>query len=266
MVLCMNVDWNFSKRLEAISLENPVYENIVLGNSLAMDGIDSRRLSLDSSSTYNLAIGGASLKTNYIQLEEYIDIAFKKPKRVILAVGSYRSGFFKNMSIQPMVEFTMSDYSYKLSDLPMMKFKWLFIELLKKIISSEHRNAKIVQGQLRISRTVADKTSLGEPFQNIPFLKYQNSNYIKQMAELCKKNEIELILIEMPGFRNTRNNKAIGPFDVHYNQSLNVKLFNFNGSDIDIILDPNKDWLGGSHLNETGAKKFTEYISQYIIH
>ena len=69
----------------------------------------------------------------------------------------------------------------------------------------------------------------------------------------------------MPGFRNTRNNENIGPYEIHYDQPIKVKLYNFNGSDIDVCLDPNKDWLGRSHLNETGAKKLTEYISHYII-
>lgn len=264
LVLCMKLDWNFSKRLDALNLEKPIYKNIILGNSLAMDGIDSRKLSSDPESTYNLAIGGSSLKTNYIQLEEYIDIALKKPERVLLAVGSYRNNFFEDRSIQTIVEFTMSDYHYKLMDLPMVKFKGIFIELLKKLISSEHRTAKIVQGQLRINRTVPDKTRLGAPTQNIPFLKYQNSDYIKQISELCQQNQIELILIEMPGFRNTRNNESIGPYEIHYNQSIKVKLYNFNGFDIDSILNPNKDWLGGSHLNKNGAKNFTKYINSII--
>ena len=261
----MKFDWNFSKRIEALELQKPVYKNIVIGNSLSMDGIDSQMLSSDSSGTYNLSIGGASLKTNYIQLQEYISIALKKPERIILAVGSYRDNFFSDMSIQPIVEFTMTDYTYKFEDLPMIKFKWIFTELLKKMISAEHRSAKRVQGQLRIRRTVADNTLINIPINNIPFSKYQNSIYIKQIAELCNRNKIELIIIEMPGFRYTRNNQTVGPYEINYNQNVKVDLYNFNGPDIDSILDPKVDWLGGSHLNKYGAEKFTKYISHYVI-
>jgi len=261
----MKYDWNFSKRIEALNLENPVYENIILGNSLPMDGINSRLLSIDPNSTYNLAIGGASLKDNYIQLQEYLEFSLKKPERVLLGIGSYREGFFINNRINPVIQFTKSDYNYKLTDLPMFKFKWMFIELLKKIISSEHRNAETVQGQLRITKTVADNTKKDAITKDIPFSEYQKSYFIKQMALLCNQNNIELILIEMPGFRNTRNYNSIGPYEIHYNQSVKVKLYNFNGPDIDAILDPNKVWLGGSHLNKNGAEKFTEYINNYIM-
>lgn len=41
-------------------------------------------------------------------------------------------------------------------------------------------------------------------------------------------------------------------------------LYNFNGSDIDLILDPKIDWLGNSHLNDIGARKFIKYIRHYI--
>lgn len=265
LIIIQKFDWNFSKRIEALNLKKPTYENIILGNSLPMDGIDSRLLSSDPNNTYNLAIGGAGLNTNYIQLHEYLEIAQIKPTRVVLGIGSYRENIFKKNKIHPIVQFTKSDYTYKLTDLPVVKFKWLFIELIKKIISSEHRNAEIVQGQLRIMRTVADKTKKKETTSTVPFSEYRNSEYIKQMAQLCDQNNIELILIEMPGFRNTRNNQSIGPYEMNYPQSAKVKLYNFNGPDIDAVLDPNNDWLGGSHLNKKGAEKFTKYIRNYII-
>jgi len=265
LILIQKFDWNFSKRIEAINLKNPAYENIILGNSYAMDGIDSKLLSNNTTNTYNLAIGGAGLNTNYIQLSEYLKIAHVKPKRVVLGVGSHQENFFKKNKLHPIVEFTALNYNYTLNDLPVAKFKWIFIELVKKIISSEHRNAELVQGQLRVTRTVADKTKKAKTTNTIPFSAYENSEDLKQITELCKQNGIELLLIEMPGFRNTRNNKAIGPYEIDYQHSNKVKLYNFNGPAIDTVFDSNDDWLGDSHLNKKGAKKFTEYLKNYLI-
>ncbi|MGW9686016.1 hypothetical protein [Flagellimonas sp. 2504JD1-5] len=265
LVIIQNLDWNFYKRVESLNLNKPTYENIILGNSLAMDGIDCRLFSNNPDNTYNLAIGGASLNTNYIQLLEYLEIAQTSPKRVVLGIGSYRENSFKKNKIHPMVEFTKPGYNYKLTDLPVLKFKWIFKELIKKIISADHRNAELVQGQLRISRTVPDKTQNKVIIGNVPFAKYQNSNLIKQIAQLCNQNKIEFILVEMPGFRKTRNNNSIGPYEMDYQLDKKVKLYNFNGSDIDTVLNPNEDWLGGSHLNKQGAIKFTKFIKNYII-
>jgi hypothetical protein len=265
LVICMKFDWNFSKRIEALNLKGATYKNIVLGNSLAMDGIDSRLLSSNPNNTYNLAIGGASLTTNYIQLCEYLEIAETKPKTVFLGVGTYRKNIFESHTVHPVVQYTKSDYIFKLTHLPMVQFKWMFVELTKKIINSDHRNAKIIQGQLRITKTVADKTKKEIVPKAIPFSKYKNADTIMQMVQLCNENNIELIILEMPGFKNTRNNEAIGPYELDYSESMKVKLYNFNGPEIDSVIDPNNDWLGGSHLNKKGAEKFTKYLKSYVV-
>lgn len=261
----MTFDWNFSKRIEAINLEQAQFKYIILGNSLAMDGIDCKELGDNKNGVYNLAIGGASLKTSHIQLQEYLEIALKNPEKIILPIGSYRQDYFENNLIHPIVEFTMSDYDYNIHDLPMLKFKWIFFELLKKIVSPDHRNSKLVQGQLRISKIVPDKTILDNTKNKLPLSKYQNSEEIKQIYMTCLQNDIELVLMEMIGFRNTRNHQDIGPYEIQYDQSHSVKLYNFNGFQIDSIIDPKSDWLGGSHLNQFGASKFTNHIKQYIL-
>ena len=96
-------DWNFKKRLEAINLENPKYDILVIGNSLAMDGIDTKYMSENGFQAYNLAIGGATLKTNYVQLKEYLSTYDYKPKLIILGVGTYMNSFDGDQ-IHPIVD------------------------------------------------------------------------------------------------------------------------------------------------------------------
>lgn len=260
---CIFWDWSFSKRIEALTLSSPTYQYIILGNSLAMDGIDPEILASNSKSAYNLAIGGSSLKTNLIQLEDYLKIAKENPKVVILALGSYINDF-QRQEINPVVEFTMEGHHYGLKDLPMIKFRWLVYELIKKVIDPDHRNAKLYQGQLRIGRTVNDDSKYASPLNALPINDYINSEYIKKIADRCRASNIHLVLIEMPGFKRTQNQTDIGPHKISLDDKAPIYLYNLNNIEFASKFDSEKDWLGNSHLNEFGAVKFTTYLKEII--
>src|SRR5687768_3791462 len=89
LALISLTDWNFKKRIEALRMEKPKFDLIVLGNSLAMDGIDTKLLTEKGLNSYNMAIGGANAETNYIMLEEYLDKCETKPQYVIFGVATY---------------------------------------------------------------------------------------------------------------------------------------------------------------------------------
>ena len=257
-------DWNFSKRIEAISLNEPSYEFVVLGNSLAMDAIDCEVLESKENGAYNLSIGGSSIRTNYIQLEEYLKLCKEKPETVILGLGSYLNDFNRG-DINPIVAYTMEDRNYSYDDLlPMFKFRWLCIELIKKVISKDHRNFELIQGQLRIDRVVADKSKLPDPLPDLEIARFNNSKYLEKIAQMCDQNQIKLVVLELPGFKKTRNKSSIGPYVLFNNKYPNSLLFNFNNFKSASALDPKKDWLGNSHLNVNGAKKFTTQIVPYL--
>ena len=42
-----------------------------------------------------------------------------------------------------MVEFTMKGHKYTINDIPIFKFKWLGVDILKKIVSSTYRNTEV---------------------------------------------------------------------------------------------------------------------------
>ncbi|MEX0778796.1 MAG: hypothetical protein WD491_00675 [Balneolales bacterium] len=263
LLLVGTLDWNFSKRIEAITFENPSYEYIVLGNSLAMDGIDTELLSSGENEAYNLSMGGTSLRANHIQLQEYLEIASAKPKIVILGLGSYLNDF-QSETLNTIIGFTMDDYTYSLDDLPMIKFRWLRTELLKKVISSDHRNAKIIQGQLRIGRVVADHTEYVYPHPKFALSDYQASSNLKKIAALCREKGIKLIVVEMPGFKNTQNNSSVGPYKLLVEGNFYVDLYNLNNYEFNSYIDPETDWLGDSHFNMVGAKKFTRKLKAVL--
>jgi hypothetical protein len=249
------------KRYETLRFKQPDYELLVMGNSLACDAFDTGWLSSRGIKSYNLAIPGSSVKTNYVQLEEYLTTYSNKPHYVLLGLGSF-TGTFEDETVHPIVEFTGSDVSYGIDDLPMIKFRWLAIEILKKMVSSNHRNIAMSCGQFKFKKVQPDQTQYGNNTFN--YDRYRNALYIKKMALLCKANDVELILVEMPGFKEVQNEDRIGPYGIDYEEGASATLYNLNNVEFGRFFDANKHWIGNSHLNEFGAQQFTWQLYKIV--
>lgn len=156
----------------------------------------------------------------------------------------------------------MKDHEYGVNDVPILKFKWLGFEFLKKIVSENHRKAKLVYGQVKFQKTIPDNTSFKESYLNIE--EFESSHWIGELAKLCNQNGIDLLIIEMPGYKETQNLSEIGPHLLHFNNGYSANLYNFDSKDFCRIFDSEKDWIGNSHLNEFGAIKFTRELISII--
>ena len=262
LFIVSRTDWDYVKRIESIKFNNPEFELLVLGNSLALDGIDTELLTNSGIRSYNLAIGGSSPKTSYIQLKEYLEMYGHKPEIVILGLGSYVSRL-DGSEIHPVVEFTMKDYRFKLKDIPIRKFKWLGLELAKKIISSQHRNARLSYGQLKFDKRKPDNT---RPLTNkLNINAFLSSEYIGEIAGICARHDIKFIIIEMPGFNNTRNSSGIGPYLLNFSNGYQALLYNFNSASFCELFNPEQDWIANSHLNVKGASRFTGELYRILL-
>lgn len=270
LIICINIiylfviqktDWNYKKRLEALNFKKPTFDLLVFGNSLTMDGVDTDYLTKHNYNSYNMSIGGATIKTSYIQLKEYLESYSYKPKYVIYGMGSYID-YGKIEQVHPIVEFTKKNKNYTIGDIPMLRFKWTFKELLRKIISKKHREAKIVKGQLRFEKLTIDQTKLNTKNQ-FSLKKYTESKYIKKLIDICNLNNIKLILVEMPGSKSVRHLKE---FDCMVLDSKNQNgiLFDFNTIDYGRSYDTKKYWISNHHLNAVGARKFTKDLISII--
>lgn len=257
IVIIASTDFNFIKRFEALKFDNPDFELLVLGASLPQDGIDTELLTLSGIKSYNTTIDGSTIRTDYVQLKEYLTKYAKRPKVVLLGVNSFLDPL-KDEGIHPIVEVTMKDYQFRLKDAPVLKFKWLGFEFLKKIVSKKHRNAKLSYGQLKFQKTNPDNTTYSDKYINIKI--FESSHWIGEIAKLCNQYGIDLIILEMPGFKETQNLSKPGPFKLSFNNGCSANLYNFNSRLFCKIFNPDKDWIGNSHLNEFGAKKFTEEL------
>lgn len=243
-------------------LDNPDFELLVLGDSFAEYGIDTELLTFQGIKSYNLALVGNSVRSSYVQLREYLSGYSVKPQYVLLAVNSYLDQFDDGIRIQPIVEFTMKDHTYNIKDIPVSKFKWLSVEILKKIVSSKHRKARLSYGQIKWKKNTPDDSHFREIYLNIQ--KYESSNWIAGIAKICKLKGIEFIIIEIPGIKETQNLNEIGPYTLSFNNGYSAVLYNFNSRDFCAKFDPNKHWIGQSHLNEIGAVKFTTELIKII--
>jgi len=261
LVIIAKTDWDFKKRLESLNFKDPEFDLLVLGASLAMDGVDTEYLTSKGIKSYNLAIGGSSLKTNYLQLEEYLSLYSHRPTTVLLGTNSHLESFNDN-GVHPIVEATTKGYKPRVSDIPIIKFKWLGFEFLKKIVSAKHRQARLSYGQLKFDKTVSDITS----FNNLTLSleKYESLDWMGNLANLCVQYGIKLIVIDMPGYNETRNESCIGPYKLNFNNGTSADLYNFNSKSFCEIFNPESDWVGKSHLNSRGAGKLTEEILKII--
>lgn len=257
LLIIQQVDWNFKKRIESLNFESPKNDIVVIGNSLAMDGIDTGLLTEQGFTSYNLSIAGASLKTNYIQLKEYLSMYNHKPKYVILGLGAYMNSF-TGEEIHPVVDFTRKEKQFNLSDIPMIKFKWIFKELIKKMVSKVHRDAYVNYGQLKFAKQIPDRTTL-DTERTFPINKYKSSEILQSIINTCNENKIRLIVIEMPGYKKVRHKKEFNCLTLDKANN-NGWLFDYNNVEDCEIYDSEEDWVGNHHLNVLGAKKCTEVL------
>jgi hypothetical protein len=264
LVLIALTDWDFVKRRESLNFDNPSYKVLVLGTSLAEYGVDTELLTENDFESYNLAFVGSSIKTNYIQLDEYLSKYNNKPRYVILGLNSALENF-TNDGIQPVIEFTMAGHRYNIKDLPISKFNWAGMELLKKLVKTKYRQTYLSLGQKKCAYNVPDISRNGDNVLDLG--KYSTARWIGEISKLCADHDVELILLEMPGIKETQNISPVGPYDITFSEGGHAVLYNFNNSDFCGFIDCEKDWAGLSHFNRFGAEKFTsEIITRVFSH
>jgi hypothetical protein len=169
---------------------------------------------------------------------------------------------FDDDGINPIVEVTAKGYKFGVHDIPIVKFHWLGTEFLKKIVSRDIRKARLKYGQLRTERTKPDQTQF--QMKDLDIKMFESSYWLGELSKACHDRAIRLMIIEMPGFMETRNILSVGPHRIHFNNVDQADLYNLNSFEFCKIFDPAEDWLGNSHLNQYGARKFTEALIPFL--
>lgn len=100
--------------------------------------------------------------------------------------------------------------------------------------------------------------------KNVELLSEESAFYVTRMAELCKKNEIEMILLCMPTVTSSYSKNEVIQ---QYADSIGVKYIDLNIPEIqsEMGFSLKGNYIdSGSHLNINGAKIVSEYIGYYL--
>jgi hypothetical protein len=257
-----STDWDFVKRRESLKFKNPDFKLLVLGSSLAEYGIDTELLTNQGIKSFNLSLVGSSVKTYYVQLDEYLSKYSKKPEYVLIAVNSYMEQF-DQIGIQPVVDFTMKDHKYGLKDIPISKFNWAGMEIVKKILKRKYNKAYVSYGQKKTIEIVPDNSQYNNDL-SLDIEKFESAYWMGEIAKLCNEHRINLIIADIPGIKETQNLSGIGPYKLNFSNGHSVFMYNFNNQEFCKFIDVDLDWCGRSHLNKFGAAKFTSEIVNII--
>lgn len=264
LFILLNYSLGFKKVYEMSKFKNKEYELIVLGNSMALDGIDSKYISERGIKTYTSALAGNHISTNLFLLQNYLQNNHK-PKMVLIGMSSAVGKSYLNPVPfdNPEVDFFYKSNLWdNIKDPPLLNFQWLAIDMVKVMISKEHRNATMENGQWRTRKIVPDNSHFN-PEREDPD-GYDNP-YLQKIVYLCEKNNIKLIFVEMTGSVMSQNSV---PFEkvVAISKTQNIKIYNLNNHQIaSSIIDPQTDFLSANHLNVFGAKKETKFLFETVI-
>ncbi len=262
-IILIKTDWDVRKRIESINFKDPKFDLLVLGNSLSEYGVDTELLTSYGVRAYNLSLIGNPVSTSYFQLNEYLRDFSYRPKYVLLCYNSFLDTLGSDkLIVHPIVDFTSNDRPKGFDDIPISKFRWLGREIIKKMLSAKHRKARLSYGQIKWEKTTHDNSSYRELYFEPE--EYQTSKWISEIVKLCKGNQIEIYIIEMPAIKQNQNINDVGPYKIHFNNGYFSYLFNFNSQDFCKQFDAEKDWIGRSHFNENGAAKFTKELHKIL--
>lgn len=260
------VDWNFSKAIEAREFQGRDFEILVFGNSTAMDGVNTEMISRGIAPAYNFSLGGATLKDNFDQLSFYLK-RNEKPRQVWLFLStchlSYRNASYNT----PIVEYlySTSKPGFSLENLPLFKFRWMFVENIKKLISPDHRNAQLKRGQLRINRSVPDTSQPSnlDSCLNSTYYHSPEFEYLWKMRRLCDSLHIAFNVYEMPCWQKYQTACKTDSIEVTTENGGDQIIMNLNNQEITLgTIDPKTHWLSENHLNIRGSEAITIFLIQ----
>lgn len=259
----MAVNPMLKKVQESANFNNQKFDLLVFGNSMTVDGIDCDYLSKKGINSYNLATNGSHMCSSSLQLKAYLKNN-AKPKMVIVGLPSATGKSLLNPVPYPN---PLIDFFYEPSlkncvlNPPPVNLRWLYVESLKIVVSKAHRESKIVRGQWKSPKVIADDTS----FQNKKTEFHYDNVDFQEFIKICKNEGIQVIPIEMPGSNANRNSLPYN-YQINLADQSQLKLYNLNNYEVSSqFIDPKNDWLAPDHLNQNGGAKLTAFVYDNIL-
>jgi hypothetical protein len=260
------------------------FETLILGDSRTYAGLKPKEL---SDKTISLALGGATPIEMYLLFEEYLSHN-PIPKNIIVAfaAGHYiecdsfsnRTVYFDLFESKKLLEvinldqklktpILLGNYNLETSKLYVFLtyplrygniiYKWRRNENLKRLKNIKKSNGHTYFGLANISPEKA-----GDFRYNNFNIADINERYLDKIIKLAKKNNINIIIEQMPLNKTTFDSLNTN-FKTHYEEYLKMLSKKYDIIVNDKIWYLTNDHFGdSSHVNEKGASKVTKYIKE----
>lgn len=228
---------------------------LVLGDSEAYSSITPMQIWNDYGyTTYVCATSAQYLSYS----ENLLKQAFRKqkPKLVILETNAiYREMKFEN-SIMTKAENYFSVFKYH--------DRWKNMSRNDFLGKVEYTWTDDFKGYYYNSNTVkSDNLDYMKPTDEAEQIMPINKSYVKNMADFCKENGADFLLVSTPSTKNWNYKRHNGIEKLA--KELNLNYIDLNTGDTKVDIDWSKDTRDkGDHLNHSGAVKTTRFLGQYI--
>ncbi|MDD6402446.1 MAG: SGNH/GDSL hydrolase family protein [Lachnospiraceae bacterium] len=232
--------------------EENTIDVLILGDSESFGVLSPMHLWRDNGITSFMA-GQGGLRT----VEEYYSLKKilkkQKPKLVIIETNNV----FDNMGMLPELKYDLATTIYYY--VPLIKYHGLW-----KNYFEEDKLDKMHYCGFEIRPNIMPYT--GEDYKvysdEVEPIDKLIKHYFDKTIELCKKNNIEILLVNAPSpqhFTYPKHNAM-----VKYAKELNVPFIDMNLLD-ELNISMSDDMLdGGDHVNVYGTVKMTKYLQKYL--
>lgn len=176
----------------------------------------------------------------------------QRPKLCILDVNL----IFRNFSAFEPYEHQME------TAFPIFKYHNGWKSIVDPDYSYDDIGEKSYKGYRLNKKVKGIKNVFFEPTQDARKISSKNLSYFDEVVEICKKNDIELLLLSTPSAKNWDYSKHNALEQLAKDKDLNYIDLNTVES---ISIDWSKDTFDrGDHLNYSGACKVTKYLQKYL--
>ncbi|HPG41477.1 MAG TPA: hypothetical protein PLP19_19445 [bacterium] len=268
------VDPNEPKVRQIMEMRDQNYDVMIMGNSIAMQGINPQVLdSLLGSNSYNFAVGGASMVECEMFLRHYL-IHNSKPRLIIIGMfvndeaQSDRLRPTVYLSLEPEIKKAYAQYlkqhkvkrelSLELYNrITLFRYRNTLEHVIKYMVDRGERDFQIHKGFVYVTQVGVIPDSLRQHRAGL------NRHALVSYHEYCAAQGIPVLYIELPN-SDVYNACTLGrePVLEEINEIIDRPVISFNN--YDPRLYPPELWLGFNHFNLQGANKFTAILAAQL--
>ena len=271
----LKLDPNEKKVVDMVKMHDRDYDGLFLGNSLTFYAFDPTIIdSITNLNTYNLAIGGATITSMFVLLDDYL---LKNYPPDFIVLGLYLNNKEWGDNIRPSIRKSISKNSIEkynrflrennidndwkenlFSYFNIYQYRRVIDRIFKIIIEPYNYKFKLINGHYVSSKNI-------EPIFEYPsHAGGINKHALKNFIDYCIQKNINVLLVELPNhkaYNEATINRAEVLSDIYEVLNEKVEFISFNNPE---NYTEQKDWHSLNHLNKWGSRKFSVEFGNYL--